>query len=97
MMGRKAFGKQVKKNLASVNFYMIAEGWVKQHYVTFSGFSLMRAGCADVLQLTGMSASAHSLSVLLDNSGEFLAVAQEQEKAIKEYRWNLFLYSGRVV
>ena len=78
VMGRKVFCEQVKENLANASLYMLAEGWVKPHYVSLSGFPLIGAGWADVLQLTGMSASSHSLIILRDSSGEFLAVVREQ-------------------
>ena len=71
---REVFFEQVKEDLADVSLYMLAEGWVKPHYVLLSGFPFMRAGWADLLQLTGMSTSLHSLFILWDSSGEFLAV-----------------------
>ena len=75
MMGKKVFGEQVKKNLAGVSLCMLAERWIEPPYVPLSGFPLMGAGCADVLQLTGMSASSHNLLILRDSSAKFLAVA----------------------
>ena len=51
VMERKVFLEQVKKNLADVSLYVLAEGWVKPHYVSLSGFPLMGVGWADVLQL----------------------------------------------
>ena len=77
-MRRKLFREQVKVNLANVRLHMLAEEWVKPYYVSLSKFPLMGAGWADVLQLTGMSAYSHSLFILRDSSGEFLAVAREQ-------------------
>ena len=75
----------MKKELADVRLYMLAEGWVKLHYVPLSGFPFMRVGWAVVLHLTGMSTSSHSLFILRDSSGEFFAVVREQLKAISEH------------
>ena len=59
----------MKEDLADVSLYMLAEGWVKPHYVPHSGFLLMGAGWADVLQLTGMFTSLHNLFILRNSSG----------------------------
>ena len=77
-MVRKVFLEPVKKDLSDVILYMLAEGWVKPHYVPLSGFPFMGAGWVDVLQLTGMSTSLHSLFILRDSFGEFLAVVRER-------------------
>ena len=77
-MMRKVFGKQVRENLTDVSLNMLAKGWVKPHYVMLSGFSLMGVGCADVLELTEMSISSHSLFILCNSSGKIFTIAQEQ-------------------
>ena len=44
VMGREVLLEQVKEDLSDVSLYMLAEGWVKPHYVPFSGFPFMGAG-----------------------------------------------------
>ena len=71
-MGRKVFHKQVKENFSNVSLYLLAERWVKSHYVSHFRFPLMGVGWAVVLQFTRLSASLHSLFTLQDISDEFL-------------------------
>ena len=49
MMGREVFLEQVQDDLSNVSLYMLAEGWVKPHYVPLSGFPFMGARWDDVL------------------------------------------------
>ena len=44
VMGREVLLKQVKEDLSNVSLYMLAERWVKPHYVPLSGFPFMGAG-----------------------------------------------------
>ena len=78
VMRREVLLEQVKEDLSDVCLYMLAEGWVKPHYVPLSGFPFMGVGWDDVLQPTGMSTSLHSLFILRDYSSEFLAVVRER-------------------
>ena len=78
VMGREVLLEQVKEDLSDVSFYVLAEGWVKPHYIPLSGFPIMGAGWDDVLQPTGMSTSLHSLFILRNSSSEFLAVVRER-------------------
>ena len=78
VMGREVLLEQVKKDLSNVSLYLLAEGWVKPHYIPLSVFPFMGAGWGVVLQPTGMSTSLYSLFNLRDSSGEFLAVVRER-------------------
>ena len=83
--GEESVWQAIKKNLADISLYMLAEGWVISHYVSLSGFTLMGAGCADVLQFTGMSASSHSISysgIALANSLQLHESGERQSASI---------------
>ena len=73
VMGREVLLEQVKEDLFDVSLYMLAEGWIKPHYIPLSGFPFMGAGWGDVLQPTRMS-TLHSLFILWDSSGKFFVV-----------------------
>ena len=77
VMEREVFSEQSQEFLADISFDMLAKRWVKPRDVTFPLLLFLGVKVICILQLTSVSALMHSLFVLRDCIGKFLAVALE--------------------
>ena len=97
VMGRKVFSKQSQEFLADVSIDMLAKRWVKPRDVSFPLFLFLGAKDNCILQFISVPALMHTLHVLRDCFGEFLAVARELREASSKPLWQLLLDSWRMV